>query len=246
MKKRSMNIAVTIARGSILSIATLFLLLVGQPASAERIYTVTETIAYSDLTPGDDEDLLTFADGEDSDDAALAPKSALGRFGPFYVTDDKTAQMVGIVDAATPADFRKLVGAHPGIKTLILKECPGTEDDDANLELARMVRKAGLTTIVPKDGSVRSGGVELFLAGVKRVAEPGAEFGVHSWQDDEGREAKDYPPGAPIHMAYLNYYRDMGMTPEQAKAFYDFTNAKPFSSIHYMNRDEITKFALAN
>ena len=53
-----------------------------------------------------------------------------------------------------------------------------------------MVRNRGIATHLPADGEIASGGVDFFLAGVKRTAEAGAKIGVHSWADDdyEGRE----------------------------------------------------------
>jgi hypothetical protein len=215
------------------------MLFLGQAAHAERLYpSSAATLSYD---TSDDEEALTYSDDED-----LTPKGALARFGPFFVTDAKTVTMVGEVDRATPAQFRRLLASYPGVKTLNLVECPGTEDDEANLALARMVHGAGMDTRVPATGSVRSGGVELFLAGLHRIAEPGAEFGVHSWQDDQGREAKDYPADAPEHREYLSFYQEMGMAPDAAKAFYAFTNAQPFSNIHYMTGSEIERFHLTN
>lgn len=224
------------------------LLLSGQIAHAGRVYTSSAptTIEYAEFTPLDDEETLTYGEDSDVTDESYAPKSFLGRYGPFYVMGADTVQMVGVVDARTPSQFKAMVTAHPGLKTLVLKEVPGTEDDDANLALARLVRKQGMETRVPADGSVRSGGVELFLAGTKRLAEPGAELGVHSWQDEDGREAKDYPANAPIHLAYINYYKEMGFSPEKAQDFYAFTNKSPFSDIHYMSRDEIAQYQLTN
>src|SRR3546814_6504196 len=61
----------------------------------------------------------------------------------------------------------------------------------SKLILARAIRRAGMETVVPAGGSIRSGAVELWLAGVTRRAAPDAEFGVHSWADEYGREAND-------------------------------------------------------
>src|SRR3546814_10235953 len=63
-------------------------------------------------------------------------------------------------------------------------DCPGSLDEEANLALARAIRRAGMETVVPAGGSVRSGAVELWLAGTVRRAAPDAEFGVHSWADE--------------------------------------------------------------
>jgi hypothetical protein len=169
------------------------------------------------------------------------------RFGPFTVVDAQTVELVGTIDSSTPTAFRRLIAAHPGVSTLRLVECPGSEDDDANLQLSRLIRARGMNTHVPSGGSVRSGGVELFLAGVKRTADADAEFGVHSWADEDGMEAEDYAANDPVHSNYINYYVDMGMKPETARAFYAFTNkAAPFDGVYYMKPRELQAFGIVN
>ena len=136
--------------------------------------------------------------------------------------------------------------AYPQIGLIRMVECAGTENDEANLELARMIRRAGISTHVPANGSVRSGGVELFLAGLHRTYDHGAEFGVHSWEDEEGHQARDLPASDPVNASYLNYYREVGLPAPTAQAFYAFTNATPFQSIHYMTEAELERFGLTN
>lgn len=114
------------------------------------------------------------------------------RFGPFEVTSPDTASLVGATDAASPQHFSAMMRAFPEIDALVMVEAPGTYDDRANLSLGRMIHEADIATIVPARGSVRSGAVDLFMAGTRRIIEEGAEFAVHSWRDDEGREASDY------------------------------------------------------
>jgi hypothetical protein len=135
-----------------------------------------------------------------------------------------------------------MLRAYPGVSLLELIECPGTEDDRANLKLGRMIRAHGIATLVPAGGSVRSGGVELFLAGARRMAEPSAEFAVHSWADEDGREARDYPADAPENRAYLDYYREMGMDPSQAAAFYAMTNSVPFREAKWLTGKEMARW----
>lgn len=169
------------------------------------------------------------------------------RYGPFFIIDEKTVGIDNVIDSMAPNRFRALMAAWPGIDTVKIIECPGTVDDEANLVLARMIRRAGLKTHIPSNGSARSGGVELFLAGAEHVAEPGAELGVHSWVDEYGREASDYPANDPIHQEYIKYYVDMGFTPEKAREFYAFTNAvAPHDGIHFMSRRELAHFDIAN
>ncbi|WP_374411072.1 alpha/beta hydrolase [Novosphingobium colocasiae] len=165
--------------------------------------------------------------------AAPATTDAVARFGPFRVIDAHTASLVDVTDSQSPAQFAALLRQFPKITELRLIECPGTEDDLANLQLGRMIRGHAIATHVPAGGSVRSGGVELFLAGTRRIADPGAEFAVHSWQDEDGRAPADFPATAPENRRYLDYYRQMGMSPAEAEAFYAMTNSVPFDSARW-------------
>lgn len=172
---------------------------------------------------------------------AEAP-SGIARFGPFRVLDVTHAALVGVTDAHSPAQFAAMLRAWPQIARIEMIECPGTEDDHANLALGRMIHAHGLVTHVPAGGSVRSGAVELFLAGARRVAESGAEFAVHSWEDENGREAADYPEDAPENRAYLDYYREMGMDATQARAFYAMTNSVPFAQARWLSAQELGRW----
>src|SRR3546814_9429689 len=111
-----------------------------------------------------------------------------------------------------------MLAAFPGLTRIEMIDCPGSLDEEANLALARAIRRAGLETVVPSGGSVRSGAVELWLAGTRRSAAPDAEFGVHSWMDEYGRQAGDYPADDPVHAEYLGLYREMGMDDEIGRA----------------------------
>lgn len=153
--------------------------------------------------------------------------TSIAAYGPFRVLDETRAVLVGVTGPATPAQFQAMLRDYPKLARLEFLECPGTDDDRANLQTGRLIRAAGLETHVPANGSVRSGAVELFLAGKTRVIEDGAEFAVHSWLDESGLEADDYAADSPEHLTYLRYYRDMGMDAHQAKAFYDMTNSVP-------------------
>ncbi|MBM3595622.1 MAG: LLM class flavin-dependent oxidoreductase [Alphaproteobacteria bacterium] len=113
--------------------------------------------------------------------------------------------LVDVTDARSPAAFNAMMSAFPQIALLEMVDCLGTEADRANLRLGRMIRAAGIATYVPAVGSLRSCGVELFLAGVERRADPGAEFAVHAWIDDEGRQAAAYALHAPENAKYLAY-----------------------------------------
>ena len=86
---------------------------------------------------------------------------------------------------------------------------------------------------------MRSGAVELFLAGKRRTAERGALFAVHSWLDNYGREPDDFAPDAPANRLYLDYYEEMGMSEARARAFYAMTNSVPHHSAKWLRADEM-------
>lgn len=212
----------------------------GLPAAAHQVAyeTIIETVEYVERDSSGSERFVSAA-------PARVPKG-FAAFGPFRVLDEGRAALVGETDAASPAEFAAMLRAWPRIATLELVEVPGTQDDRANLKLGRMIRARSIATHVPEGGSVRSGGVELFLAGVRHTAAPGAEFAVHSWADEDGREARDYPADAPENAAYLAYYREMGMDDAQARAFYAMTNAVPFSQARWLTAADMGRWVAVN
>lgn len=210
------------------------LALIATPALADTV--VYETVEEFVVTEGGSERFVASA-------PAPVPfggiPEGIAAYGPFRVLDRGRAALVDVTDERSPAAFAAMLRDHPGIATLEMIECPGTEDDRANLKLGRMIRAQGIATHVPKGGSVRSGGVELFLAGARRLADPGAEFAVHAWEDEDGREAGEYAADAPEHQAYLAYYRELGMSETEAAAFYAMTNSVPHAQAKWLNAAQI-------
>lgn len=211
------------------------LVLAAQPLAAQQIDygTVVEEVAFA---------------GPEAGGARLLevdPAQTFGStpaYGPFRVIDETRAALVDVTDEASPTVFAAMLRDHPGIAMLEMITCPGTEDDRANLRLGLMIREKGIATHVPDDGFVGSGAVELFLAGTHRYAEPGAEFAVHSWEDDLGRQARDYAPDAPKNRAYLDYYQAVGLSVPEAQAFYAMTNSVPFASAKWLTRAEMAQW----
>ncbi|MFN3863679.1 MAG: hypothetical protein ACK4RT_05285 [Erythrobacter sp.] len=168
--------------------------------------------------------------------------AGIAQFGPFRVLDDARAALVAGTDAASPAAFAAMLAAYPGLKVIEFRDAPGTSNDIANLRLGRMIRAAGLATHVPAGGSARSGAVELFLAGTQRTMDPDALFAVHSWRDALGREPGDFAADAPENRLYLDYYAEMGMSREEARAFYAMTNSVPHHSALWLRGSEMARW----
>jgi hypothetical protein len=158
----------------------------------------------------------------------------------FTVSEDEIIA-TGEIDSNSLGRFEDIVDEHPNAKTLVLQYIGGSVDDEANVKFARVVRNMGLTTRVPSDGLVASGGTDLFLAGVDRVLEAGACVGVHSWAAQD-YTATDLPRSDPEHSRYLDYYQDVGID----EAFYWFTlQAAPADGIHWMTAEEATRFGVS-
>ena len=220
-----------------LRFALILAALLPAPAFAQEAATISVEVVQD--TPGDPGGERFVAEGRA--DAADLP--AIATYGPFRVLDGGRAALVDATDTTTPRQFAQMLIAFPGLRTIEMVECPGTSDDTANLRLGRMIRRAGLDTYVPQGGSVRSGAVELFLAGRHRHAESGAQFAVHSWQDSDGFEPSDVADNDPVNLAYLAYYREMGLSDGQAKAFYAMTNAVPHDEALWLSKDEFARYA---
>jgi hypothetical protein len=165
--------------------------------------------------------------------------AGIADYGPFRVLDGERAALVGITDETTPAQFAAMLRDYPAIAMLEMIDCPGTLDDRANLRLGRMIRERGIATHVPGDGSVRSGAVELFIAGARRTIDDGARFAVHAWLDEAGYEATQYDASAPQNRKYLAYYRDMGMSADEAASFYAMTNSVPNQDAMWLSAQQM-------
>jgi len=215
-------------------------LLAGTPASA-HVGRGSDSWAEADPGPdtaaGEDTIVLSYAALDRLIDRTLAGQAvpaAFEGYGPFIVINAETAAMVGTVDSDTPAAFAAMRAAYPHLMRIEMIDCPGSDDDDANLALGRMVHAAGIAMHVPDGGSVRSGAVELFLAGRVHSADPGAAFAVHSWRDSDGHDARDVAESDPVHQDYYDYYADIGLDPDIARRFYAFSNATAFDAPRFL------------
>ncbi len=160
----------------------------------------------------------------------------------FKVKGEKL-YMNGEINSKTPRQLKEIISQNPNIKTIVMLEVPGSNDDEANFPMARWVRDQKLNTYLTNDSMVASGGTDFFLAGNKRTVEDGAEIGVHSWQEiGTGREAKDIPKEHPDHEMNRKYIEDMLGVDD----FYWYTiYSASADDIYFMTNEEILKYNLA-
>ena len=154
--------------------------------------------------------------------------------------------MSGTINSDTPRQIMKLFEDNPNINTIVMKEVPGSTDDEANLKIAKFVADKNITTKIDRYGYIASGGTDFFLAGDTRIVEEGARIGVHSWATNTGEEAKDFPRGHEEHQRYIDYYKSIGFTQKEAEDFYYFTiNAAPADDIYILESNEILQFGIS-
>ncbi len=169
------------------------------------------------------------------------------KFGIFKVLrDNRTIEMDGEIKSISLDNFNKLIKAFPNINQINIKNCPGSLDDTANLKLSHKVHKKGISTHLMDNGEIASGGVDFFLAGVKRTKGKNTKIGVHSWSG-ENETATDFPKGHKYHLPYIEYYKSIGFTQKQAEDFYYFTiNSASAKGIHWMSEEEIKKYHITD
>lgn len=162
----------------------------------------------------------------------------------FIIKGDK-ATMSGTINADTIRQVKKLISDYPAVKTIVMQNVDGSIDDESNLIASRLVRNAKLNTIVPKNGSIASGGTDFFIAGVTRKVEDGGKVGVHSWADSEVSDASKLSKDDQRHQPYIKYYKEMGLA--KASDFYFFTiNQAKADSMHEMTQEELRFYGLVN
>ncbi|PXY01375.1 alpha/beta hydrolase [Marinifilum breve] len=172
--------------------------------------------------------------------------SLQSKFDIFEVqADNKTVHMNGEIYTRTLKDFKHMLEGHPNINLIKMIEVPGSNDDETNFKIGKLLREKGINTHIVDNGMIASGGVDFFLAGVKRTKEGTVKLGVHSWSDGDGKQAIDFPENSSEHRPNIQYYEDLGYSKEWSKDFYFFTiKAAKAEDVHWMTKEEIEKYKM--
>ncbi|MBO9489691.1 hypothetical protein J7384_04865 [Endozoicomonas sp. G2_1] len=161
-----------------------------------------------------------------------------------FIINQNKAEMYGSIGSRIVAKVTELTDKYPAVKTIVLRNVPGSVDDDSNLRAARLVYDKGLNTELLANSDIASGGVDFFLAGKRRTIASGARLGVHSWGTDDGTIAAQLPRDHAEHKPYIEFYQHIKLA--EPTEFYFFTlNAAPAESIHIMTPAEITRWKMA-
>jgi len=156
--------------------------------------------------------------------------------------DQKSIILDGAINTSAFEKFKALSESYPQVKTLEIINCEGSINDEVNLKLAKFVHENGFNIHLNDNGLIASGGTDLFLAGKKRSIGQNTKIGVHSWAGNK-EKATDFPKGHKNHQPYIDYYKSIDMTTQDAEEFYYFTiQSAPPEGIHWMTKEEIEKY----
>jgi hypothetical protein len=173
----------------------------------------------------------------------------LGKQAVVFTVHDNVAYMSGVIDSSLPLLLHNLLEDYPLVDTIVMEKVNGSIDLIATYEAGRILREACLTTVVPYDGFVASGGVSFFLAGCQRVVENKSRIAIHTWRtfslDDENNKVVtasgiDLEVDDEIHQQHLDYLTEMGID----ASFYWFAVDTPFEQEHYLSADELVEYGL--
>ena len=168
------------------------------------------------------------------------------RFGPFYILNDTTIVMNGDMGSRVDNQFDRLISKYPNIKLMIMEDCPGSRNDEQMFKAALQLHSLSINTHLPSNGKIQSGAVDLYLSGNKRTMVEGAKIGVHAWSDGSS-SATDYPTNHSEHQLYINFYKSIGYSQQDAESLYFFIiNAAVPEDIHWMSEQEIIDYQITN
>jgi len=161
-----------------------------------------------------------------------------------FIVDQDRAEMYGVIGEQITKKVSTLLTDFPSVRTIVMMDVPGSEDDESNLRAAKMIYDNGLNTHVLSNSVIASGGVDFFLAGNRRTIEAGAQLGVHSWGTDDGVIATELPRDHPEHQMYIEFYQHIML--QEPEEFYFFTlQAASAESMHFMTGEELVRWMIA-
>ena len=159
----------------------------------------------------------------------------------FVIAEDLAflAGLAGSVGSTFSTAIRLLNLYFPDVRVLGLSTIIGGVDMYSMAEAMERIREYGYGTWASADSEVLSAGVDIFMAGKFRYAEPGARMGVH---DFIHLDRSDYMDNNPVVTLMENMYQKMGISPE----FFDFMRSIPSDNIHFLSAEELEKYQIVN
>lgn len=175
-------------------------------------------------------------------------------FDDFFraIDDDDIGSTLGLTTYIQLNDIvEEFLGSNKDKWLLFDSQIDGSMDDDINMYTGLIIHDHEINTVVTPDGSVFSGGTDLFAAGKTRTLQRAREvddiaslnqIGVHSWGEGD-KTAKDFPYTDESHRKQATYFNEvMG---DKGIDFYMFTlDSAPFDGEYWVTKADSDKYDL--
>lgn len=163
---------------------------------------------------------------------------------------EQSLYLLGTFDEYTSDKVISILEASPEVELIVLTANGGSINDLDTIRLGHYIRQKGLDTHLIANGVAASGGVSLYLSGVRRSVGEGAHIGVHSWAQCSGKgqsfqckQAKDFPKYEEAHSLHRDYIKKM----LGADDFYWFSiESAPHNSIYWLSDHDLRRFQIIN
>ena len=204
----------------------------------------SETMEFEEDADGDSGFFSGTVIGESGQEQVLDGKLSFGVGTSSFELQGDVAILNGDLGSSTYRQVQYLIEQHPEVRIIHFNEVLGSVNDEVNVETGRLIRKAGFTTRVGATSIVASGGVDLFMAGKKRIYTFGGQLGVHSWANPgAGMFADELPRDHPAHQFQIDYFNEM--MPNGADFYFFTLQAAPFDDIHFMTSAELEGWGIS-
>ncbi len=177
----------------------------------------------------------------DSDDIGLTSTAVVG----------SNLFLLGTFDDYTANQVIHILKNNPHIKRVVMTANGGSVNDRETLRLGRYIRAKGLDTHLITNGVAASGGVSLFLSGVKRSVGTGSYIGVHAWAEcsDNNKHETVCRPATEFDRDDIAHdlHRDYTIEMLGSDTFYWFSiGSAAHNSIHWLSNTELKNYKVVN
>ena len=146
------------------------------------------------------------------------------------------AYLYGDLGDTFPHAISGLQRDFPHVCVLVLKDVMLGHNTDAIFEAMQMINDAGMATVLESDSVVALSGVNVFMAGKKRLVMAGAKIGISNFRTDRHSANPDV----------IKSMRDFLKQSDIRDVFCDLMYSNNYKTMHWLDNDEIHHYKINN
>ena len=143
----------------------------------------------------------------------------------------------GTLGTSVHAGLLALKEKTPNIKALYLSDIIGSNDVEMTGKAMEFIMDNNLSTYVPKDSFIKSGGVDLFMAGTKRYVSEGAKVFIHNFGGEINSQ---------YGQATMQYLKGLYDRAGIHNSFFAFMRKVPSTNLYEMTPNELQQYNIIN